>query len=87
MLNSDSQVDSKDDKKQFDVLLANKWDIESGPDPTGWWASEKLDGVRCVYSRSSTILLVVADVHKELFSTASNSTAELATSSSLRRIS
>jgi DNA ligase 1 len=32
--------------KAPDLLLANKWDLESGSDPTGWWASEKLDGVR-----------------------------------------
>jgi len=31
------------------LLLANKWDIETGPDPTGWWISEKLDGVRTYY--------------------------------------
>jgi DNA ligase-1 len=30
------------------LLLANKWDLDSGPDPTGWWISEKLDGVRFV---------------------------------------
>lgn len=29
-----------------ELLLANKWDLETGPDPTGWWISEKLDGVR-----------------------------------------
>jgi len=29
-----------------DLLLANKWDLETGLDPTGWWISEKLDGVR-----------------------------------------
>ena len=29
-----------------ELLLANKWDIESGLDPAGWWISEKLDGVR-----------------------------------------
>ena len=29
-----------------ELLLANKWDIETGLDPTGWWVSEKLDGVR-----------------------------------------
>ena len=34
-----------------ELLLANKWDIETGPDPTGWWMSEKLDGVRCGSSR------------------------------------
>jgi len=32
------------------LLLANKWDIETGPDPTGWWISEKLDGVRTFYN-------------------------------------
>ncbi|KAF9552728.1 DNA ligase/mRNA capping enzyme [Agrocybe pediades] len=32
-----------------ELLLANKWDIEKGPDPTGWWISEKLDGVRTFY--------------------------------------
>ncbi|KAJ7054080.1 DNA ligase/mRNA capping enzyme [Mycena amicta] len=33
------------------VLLANKWDIEKGPDPTGnYWISEKLDGVRTLYN-------------------------------------
>jgi DNA ligase-1 len=29
-----------------ELLLAVKWDIDNGPDPTGWWISEKLDGVR-----------------------------------------
>ncbi|KIL53783.1 hypothetical protein M378DRAFT_19572 [Amanita muscaria Koide BX008] len=28
------------------LLLAKKWDLETGLDPTGWWISEKLDGVR-----------------------------------------
>ncbi|ESK91269.1 dna ligase [Moniliophthora roreri MCA 2997] len=32
-----------------ELLLANKWDIGTGPDPTGWWISEKLDGVRTFY--------------------------------------
>ncbi|KAF9020124.1 DNA ligase/mRNA capping enzyme [Hymenopellis radicata] len=32
-----------------ELLLANKWDIEKGPDPTGWLISEKLDGVRTYY--------------------------------------
>jgi DNA ligase-1 len=36
------------------LLLANKWDIDSGPDPIGWWISEKLDGVRFVAFRSVT---------------------------------
>lgn len=31
------------------MLLAVKWDIDDGPDPTGWWISEKLDGVRTYY--------------------------------------
>lgn len=31
-----------------ELLLANKWDFDTGPDPTGWWISEKLDGVRWV---------------------------------------
>jgi DNA ligase-1 len=31
------------------LLLATKWDIEGGADPTGWWISEKLDGVRAYY--------------------------------------
>ena len=31
-----------------ELLLANKWDLEKGADPTGWWISEKLDGVRYV---------------------------------------
>lgn len=30
------------------LLLAQKWDIEGGVDPKGWWVSEKLDGVRCI---------------------------------------
>jgi len=30
------------------VLLANKW--EEGVDPTGWWLSEKLDGVRAYWT-------------------------------------
>ena len=29
------------------VLLAETWSEDV--DPTGWWMSEKLDGVRCVY--------------------------------------
>lgn len=52
---ADADDDDADDapagKKQPDLLLANKWDVESGPDPTGWWISEKLDGVRCVGGR------------------------------------
>ena len=29
----------------FKPLLAHKWDLENGIDPTGWHISEKLDGV------------------------------------------
>jgi len=32
------------------VMLAHKW--EDKVDPTGWWMSEKLDGVRCYWSGS-----------------------------------
>ncbi|KAG9094737.1 hypothetical protein FS749_011933 [Ceratobasidium sp. UAMH 11750] len=31
------------------LLLAVKWDLTTGSDPTGWWMSEKLDGVRVYY--------------------------------------
>ncbi|KAK0230154.1 DNA ligase/mRNA capping enzyme [Armillaria fumosa] len=36
-------------KKVPELLLANKWDIEKGADPTGWLMSEKLDGVRTFF--------------------------------------
>ncbi|KAH8114532.1 DNA ligase/mRNA capping enzyme [Phellopilus nigrolimitatus] len=38
--------ESDADKTKVEVLLAVKWDLEKGADPTGWWVSEKLDGVR-----------------------------------------
>ncbi|RDB20051.1 DNA ligase [Hypsizygus marmoreus] len=38
-----------------ELLLANKWDIETGPDPVGWWISEKLDGVRTYYDGKQMI--------------------------------
>jgi DNA ligase 1 len=48
----DEDNDEEDEGKGKDaapeLLLANKWDLENGPDPTGWWISEKLDGVRYV---------------------------------------
>jgi len=44
-------------KKVPELLLANKWDIETGPDPTGWWISEKLDGVRWVMISNNPLLL------------------------------
>ncbi|KAG6890709.1 hypothetical protein C0995_005082 [Termitomyces sp. Mi166 len=37
------------DKVVPELLLASKWDVETGPDPTGWWILEKLDGVRTYY--------------------------------------
>ncbi|SRR5258706_4547550 len=33
---------------KLDVMLAHSWKQDSGLDPTGWWISEKLDGVRYV---------------------------------------
>ncbi|KAJ3737293.1 hypothetical protein DFJ43DRAFT_987910 [Lentinula guzmanii] len=43
--------DGNGDSSKIDVavLLANSWDVDKGPDPTGWWISEKLDGVRTLY--------------------------------------
>ncbi|KAF8627948.1 hypothetical protein AX17_006101 [Amanita inopinata Kibby_2008] len=32
-----------------ELLLAVKWDAETGIDPMGWWISEKLDGVRTYF--------------------------------------
>ena len=47
------EADDKEDEEMAsssksvpELLLANKWDLENGLDPTGWWISEKLDGVR-----------------------------------------
>ncbi|KAJ3145500.1 hypothetical protein HDU86_000886 [Geranomyces michiganensis] len=31
------------------LLLAQSWNIATGADPTGWWISEKLDGVRAYW--------------------------------------
>ncbi|KAJ3017211.1 hypothetical protein HKX48_003663 [Thoreauomyces humboldtii] len=31
------------------VLLAQSWNLVTGQDPTGWWLSEKLDGVRSIW--------------------------------------
>jgi DNA ligase-1 len=47
----DDEDDDDDDdgtKVKVEVLLATKWDLVTGSDPTGWWMSEKLDGVRYV---------------------------------------
>ncbi|KAJ7750468.1 DNA ligase/mRNA capping enzyme [Mycena maculata] len=46
----DEEDEDSGGKKIPALLLANKWDIETGPDPTGWWISEKLDGVRTFYN-------------------------------------
>lgn len=40
--------DDGDGKSVPQLLLANKWDLDNGIDPTGWWISEKLDGVRFI---------------------------------------
>ncbi|KAH6891588.1 hypothetical protein BKA70DRAFT_1119873 [Coprinopsis sp. MPI-PUGE-AT-0042] len=46
----DGDEDDTSTKKTVpELLLANKWDLETGVDPTGWWISEKLDGVRTYY--------------------------------------
>ena len=37
-----------------ELLLANKWGLDTGLDPTGWWISEKLDSVR--YALPSALL-------------------------------
>jgi hypothetical protein len=60
----DDQDDDEDDedapkKKVPELLLANKWDLDDGPDPTGWWMSEKLDGVRyAAFSRMLCVMLI-----------------------------
>lgn len=35
--------------EMIDMLLAHSWD-EDKQDPSGWWMSEKLDGVRCYWN-------------------------------------
>jgi DNA ligase-1 len=47
---NEEEDDEEDGKGEAapELLLANKWDLEKGADPTGWWISEKLDGVRYV---------------------------------------
>ncbi|KAJ3186550.1 hypothetical protein HDU85_007370 [Gaertneriomyces sp. JEL0708] len=37
------------------LLLANSWDLDK--DPTGWWVSEKLDGVRALWDPKSKTFL------------------------------
>jgi len=45
----DDEEKASSGKSIPELLLANKWDLETGLDPTGWWISEKLDGVRTYY--------------------------------------
>ncbi|KAJ4474360.1 hypothetical protein J3R30DRAFT_3508310 [Lentinula aciculospora] len=45
----DDDDNGSSDKTDVTLLLANSWDVDKGPDPTGWWISEKLDGVRTFY--------------------------------------
>jgi DNA ligase-1 len=42
-------------KKVPELLLAVKWDVETGVDPTGWWISEKPDGVRTYFDGSGFV--------------------------------
>lgn len=57
----DGEGDDDDDepassgKSVPELLLANKWDFDTGLDPTGWWVSEKLDGVRYGFRLSYTL--------------------------------
>lgn len=39
-------TDEKPGKAIPELLLANKYELDGSLDPTGWWISEKLDGVR-----------------------------------------
>ncbi|KAH8921395.1 DNA ligase/mRNA capping enzyme [Atractiella rhizophila] len=48
--------DDDDDSVTVQVLLANKFDLEGKQDPTGWWISEKLDGLRCFWDGKSKLL-------------------------------
>ncbi|KAA8910105.1 DNA ligase/mRNA capping enzyme [Sphaerosporella brunnea] len=41
----------------FKPLLAHKWDLETGQDPTNWHMSEKLDGVRAIWHGSKGTFL------------------------------
>lgn len=52
--NNDIQDDEDGDDMDLskasvpELLLANSWKVDGGQDITGWWMSEKLDGVRQV---------------------------------------
>lgn len=41
----------------FKPLLAHKWDFETGKNPTDWWISEKLDGVRAIWHGNKGMFL------------------------------
>lgn len=49
-----------------ELLLAVKWDLATGADPTGWWMSEKLDGVRSV-SGSDIYVEEYSNVYRRVF--------------------
>jgi len=56
----DDEDDEEDEptpvtKNVPELLLANKWDLDAGLDPVGWWISEKLDGVRTYYDGKQMI--------------------------------
>ena len=46
-------TDEKPGKVVPELLLANKYELDGSVDPTGWWISEKLDGVRWLFHISS----------------------------------
>lgn len=43
----ESEEEGGGEEKAPPILLAHKWEVEH--DPTGWWMSEKLDGVRAYW--------------------------------------
>ncbi|KAF8881164.1 hypothetical protein CPB84DRAFT_1828120 [Gymnopilus junonius] len=54
-VSEDAEDEIPTGKSPPELLLANKWDLETGLDPTGWWMSEKLDGVRTFYDGNTFI--------------------------------
>ena len=61
------------------LLLATKWDVEGGVDPTGWWISEKLDGVRCV-PQSQLVLSTIYNSPGSINETGRTTTAKAGSS-------
>ncbi|KAM0746957.1 DNA ligase/mRNA capping enzyme [Meredithblackwellia eburnea MCA 4105] len=52
----DASAATKKKKKEVNVLLANKFELGNDKvDPTGWWVSEKLDGIRCFWDGQNTL--------------------------------